>query len=89
MNHVSVEERTLRRALQLVGGTVPQLARALVVPAEVLERWLAGEEAPPAWVFLRAVDVILNETTPPESDPGDPPAPRDAAGPEDASCTWY
>ena len=58
MNQVSVEERTLRRALQLVGGTVPQLARALVVPAEVLERWLAGEEAPPAWVFLRAVDIV-------------------------------
>ena len=58
MNHISVEERTLRRALQLVGGTLPQLARALVVPAEALDRWLGGEEPPPAWVFLRAVDIV-------------------------------
>jgi hypothetical protein len=58
MDRISLEERTLRRALHHVGGSVSQLARALVVPTDALERWLAGEEQAPAWVFLRAVDIV-------------------------------
>ena len=54
----TLRERTLRRALHHVGDSVSQLARALVVPTDALERWLAGEEQAPAWVFLRAVDIV-------------------------------
>jgi len=54
----SVQERTLRRACELLGGSEQQLARALVVPLAMLKVWLEGEEAPPAWVFLRAVDIV-------------------------------
>lgn len=42
----------------MVGGSDQQLARALLVPIASLHLWLEGKEKPPAWVFLRAVDVV-------------------------------
>ena len=84
----SIHSRTLQKAAELLGGRA-RLCRHLQVPASALDEWIEGRSVPPQMIFLRAVDVILNETTPPESDPGDPSAPREAAGPEGASCMWY
>jgi hypothetical protein len=58
MTRISVQQRTLRRARELVGGSAEQLVRALVVPLGLVNRWLEGEEPMPSWVFLRAVDIV-------------------------------
>jgi hypothetical protein len=77
----SVYARTFQKAAQLAGGH-KKLARHLRVPLAELEKWIAGKEAPPVATFLKAVDLVLEETAPPSgSDPGDPPAPRDCASP--------
>jgi hypothetical protein len=60
MSSKPLRYRTLHRAL-LVAGSVPRLARRLVVPEAVLKGWLAGEGVPPTGVFLRAVDVIESQ----------------------------
>jgi hypothetical protein len=71
--------RTLQKAAELSGGQKP-LARMLRVPLAELEKWIAGQAAPPMNVFLRAIDFVLDETAPPAagSEPDDP-APRDCA----------
>lgn len=75
----SVYARTFQKAVQLAGGQ-KRLARHLRVPIAELEKWLAGKEAPPTAIFLKAVDLVLEETArPPGSDAADPPAPRDCA----------
>jgi hypothetical protein len=57
-SRVTVHTRVLHRACQIMGG-VDALARHLKVSRELLHAWLEGEDAPPASVFLRAVDLIL------------------------------
>ena len=54
-----VYARTLRRAVQIVGG-VKELAARLSVPGEDLARWLAAEKLVPLEVFLQAVDVVVS-----------------------------
>lgn len=49
----SPQMRTLSLALSACGGEAP-LAKALGVTAQALTRWLAGHEALPASVYLRA-----------------------------------
>lgn len=84
----SVQSRTLRKAAELLGGAA-KLARRLRVPTSNLIEWMNEKSEPPSWVFLRAVDVLLDETPPPaESEPADPPSPRDSAGGEGRSGTW-
>jgi hypothetical protein len=51
-------QRTLKRALDIVGDE-RRLARRLRVPLNDLHAWLTGEESPPTWVFLSAVDVVV------------------------------
>jgi hypothetical protein len=51
-------ERTLGRALDIVGDE-QRLARRLHVPLNDLKAWLRGEEKPPSWAFLAAVDVVV------------------------------
>ena len=77
----SVYSRTLQKAAELLGSR-KKLARALRVPAKDLEAWIADEAKPPLNVFLRAVDLIIDEAgaLPEASEPGEPPPPRDAAG---------
>jgi hypothetical protein len=71
--------RTLRKAAELCGGN-KQLARELRVPLVDLEKWLAGAEAPPMNVFLKAVDYVLDETpSPAGGEAPEDPAPRDCA----------
>jgi hypothetical protein len=87
----SIYSRTLQKAAELLGGRA-RLCRHLRVPSAELERWIADQVQPPRGIFLKAVDVILDETPPPvESEPADPPAPRDASGPGSGndSSTWY
>jgi hypothetical protein len=74
----SVYSRTFRKAAELAGGQ-KQLARQLRVPLAELEKWIADEDVPPMPIFLRAVDLVLEETSPGAADPGEPPAPRDCA----------
>jgi hypothetical protein len=50
---------TLQCAAATIGGPA-RLAKFLNVPRNTLQRWLAGEEAPPDQVFLDALDVIAD-----------------------------
>jgi hypothetical protein len=77
----SVYSRTLQKAADLLGGR-KKLARVLRVPAKDLETWIADEAKPPLNVFLRAVDLILDEggSVPEAAEPDEPPPPRDALG---------
>jgi hypothetical protein len=74
-----VYARTLRKAVELCGGR-KELARRLRVPLSELERWLTGADVPPMSTFLKAIDLILDETPSPTagSEPEDP-APRDCS----------
>ena len=72
----SVYSRTLQKAAETAGGQ-KKLARLLRVPLAELEKWIADKDEPPMAVFLKAVDLVLDETTSPGSDPAEPPAPRD------------
>lgn len=49
--------RVLGRAAEILGGKV-ELRAHLRVSMRELEAWLAGRDRPPAYVFLRAVDLI-------------------------------
>ena len=77
----SVYSRTLQKAAELLGGR-QKLARVLRVPIKDLEAWIADEAKPPLNVFLRVVDLIIDETgsTPAAGEPDEPPPRRDAAG---------
>jgi hypothetical protein len=53
-----VYPRAVRKAAELAGGS-DKLARVLQVPAEEIEKWMAGDGQPPRDVFLRVVDIIV------------------------------
>jgi hypothetical protein len=50
----------LVRAAQILGGVRP-LSDRLRVPMADLTRWLAGDGKPPIGVFLRVIDVLIEE----------------------------
>jgi hypothetical protein len=85
----SVYSRTLQKAADLIGGRA-RLCRHLHVPAAELQKWIDDKAVPPMGVFLRAVDLIIEETPPPgnASDPGEPAPPRDCS-PADGEPTQY
>ena len=76
----TVYSRALQKAAELVGGR-EKLAELLRVPKADIDRWIADQAKPPREIFLRIVDLILDETTPAESDPQDPPPSREASDP--------
>jgi len=76
----SVYSRALLKAAELVGGRA-QLAKVLQVPTAEIDRWIVDEGKPPRELFLRVVDIILDETAAGGSDDASPPPGRDAAGP--------
>jgi hypothetical protein len=76
----SVYSRALLKAAELLGGRV-QLARVLQVPTAEIDRWIVDEAKPPREIFLRVVDIILDETAAGGTDDASPPPGRDAAGP--------
>jgi hypothetical protein len=57
----TVYARTLRRAAEIVGGDAA-LATWLRVTPSHLALWLADAETPPMEVFLKAVDVVTDDT---------------------------
>ena len=75
-----IYSRTFQKAAELCGGQ-RKLARTLRVPLADLEKWIAGGDTPPINIFLKAIDLVLDETPSPapSSDPEDPAAPRDCA----------
>jgi hypothetical protein len=81
-----VYSRTFQKAAELIGGQ-KKLARHLQVPLADLEKWIAGGATPPHAVFLKAIDLVLDETPSPGagSEPGDPAPPRDCATAGDSS----
>jgi hypothetical protein len=85
----SVYSRTLRKAAELMGGQA-KLCRHLRVPAAELQKWIDDKAVPPMGIFLRAVDVIIEETPPPADSGGTaPPAPRDCSSAGDSSATRF
>jgi hypothetical protein len=58
-----VYSRTFQKAAELLGDR-KALARELRVPLADLERWIAGTAKPPLQIFLRAIDLVLDETAP-------------------------
>ena len=77
----SVYSRALQKAAELVGGR-EKLAQMLHVPRGDIDRWIADQTKPPREVFLRIVDLILDETTPADArDPQEPPPTREASDP--------
>lgn len=80
----SVYSRALLRAAELLGGR-DRLAQVMRVPRDDLDRWMSGGAKPPREVFLRVVDIILDETAAASDANDTPEPPRDAAGPS-RSC---
>ncbi|MBV9191536.1 MAG: hypothetical protein JO292_07680 [Betaproteobacteria bacterium] len=77
----SVYSRALSRAADLVGGR-GKLAKVLQVSTTEIDKWIADQAKPPREVFLRIVDLILDETRHAGNDgEAEPPPSRDAAGP--------
>lgn len=72
--------RALQKAAELAGGR-KRLAERLGVKAAEIEKWLAGTEAMPRDLFLRVVDLIIDEITPSgdSSEPNDSPPSRSSA----------
>lgn len=77
----SVYSRALQKAAELLGGR-DRLAKVLHVPASEIDKWIAGQSKPPREVFLRIVDIILDETSGGAANESpEPPPGREAAGP--------
>lgn len=76
----SVYSRAIRKAAELLGGR-DRLAKVLLVPVAEIEEWIADKARPPREVFLRVVDIVLEEGgVSGEGEPLDPAPPRDCAG---------
>ena len=75
----SVYSRALQTAAQLLGGR-ENLSRVLQVPRAEIDKWISDEAKPPREVFLRIVDLILDDSVPARDldECCEPPA-RDAA----------
>jgi hypothetical protein len=76
-----VYSRTFQKAAELLGGT-KKLSRELRVPLADVEKWMAGTAEPPLPVFLKVIDLVLDETQPPGglSEPPESDPARDCAG---------
>jgi hypothetical protein len=77
----SVYSRALQKAAQLLGGP-DRLSKILQVPRADIDAWIADKGKPPREIFLRIVDLILDESGPSGEvgDTPEPPSSRDAAG---------
>ena len=59
MADISIQRRALQRAVQ-IAGSAAALARTLGVPEPALRLWLDGDTIPSS-IFLRAVDIIVED----------------------------
>jgi hypothetical protein len=73
----SVYSRAVRKAAEMAGGR-DALARTLQVPVDEIGKWILGEKKPPRELFLRVVDLLIEDSAGSDA-PGEPPAGRDAA----------
>ena len=76
----SVHSRAIQKAADLLGGR-DRLATVLLVAVAEIDEWIAEKARPPREVFLRVVDILLDEGA--ASGDGaslDPAPPRDCAG---------
>jgi hypothetical protein len=55
-----VRVRTLCRAAEIVGGPA-QLRKYLNVSALCLAAWMTGYDTAPTYVFLKAVDLVMED----------------------------
>jgi hypothetical protein len=55
-----LKARVLRRACDIAGGR-ERLAGRLDVEMHALEFWMSGRATPPERVFLRVVDIVLED----------------------------
>ena len=70
-----IHRRALRRAAEILGGS-HALCDYLQVPAGELRLWLEGKAVPPAGIFFKVVDLIVEAgARPPE--PCAPPSEDD------------
>lgn len=81
----SVYIRALQKVIELSGGR-KELAVRLEIKTADIEKWLSGKAEIPREVFLRIIDVLIDELTGGDSDPGDPPAPRLSAPSSQWDC---
>jgi len=83
----SVQIRALQKAAELAGGR-RALAERLGVKAAEIEKWASGKAELPREVFLRVVELIIDELTPEgdASESGDPPAPRSSSAWSPRDC---
>lgn len=56
-----VRARTLCRAAEIVGGRTA-LGKYLKVSAICLAAWMGGFDTPPVDVFLKAVDIVVDDS---------------------------
>jgi hypothetical protein len=75
MDSMQVGRRVLARAAAKVGG-VQELVARLDISARLLRYYIAGRERVPDALFLRAIDVILEDAlgAPPATDTARTPA---------------
>ena len=83
MKPASVYSRAVRKAAEMLGGRA-ELARTLQVPLAEIEKWILGDKKPPRDLFLRVVDLIIEDSAGSDAS-GEPPAGRDASGPARAA----
>ena len=56
----TVYSRATQKAADLLGGR-ERLAKVLLVPVTEIDKWIADKTRPPREVFLRVVDIVLDE----------------------------
>ena len=76
----TVQSRAVRKAAELLGGQ-KILAERLGAKVEDVEKWAAGTRRTPRDVFLRVVDLILDElaSASDSSDPAEPQSSQSSA----------
>jgi len=75
---VSIYSRIFIKAAEILGGRA-KLSRELQVPADALDAWIEDRAVPPLPIFLRAVDIVMDELNVRGSEEGDPPPSQDAS----------
>jgi len=69
MKRMSVQARALHRAAAISGGLVP-LSRHLGVPDQSIREWMFDVGSPPNGVFLKVIELVLDETLAPPAPDG-------------------
>ena len=69
MKRMSVQARALHRASAVIGG-LPALSSHLKISDQVIREWMFDVGAPPHGVFLRVIDLLLDEQQRPAASDG-------------------